>query len=328
MCMDAGSAGGRGGIAQPAASSNTQAADPTCNQAMKRSIMVDLENAALLHPDARQSRHGVRFYKRAAARWPLPQYFPSGIGPSPDYPECRDYPARAGRLSQSIASPCPVAGRGLQANNRARYRHPAPQAAARSTGSAAFPSARNVDFFPRPLRSRKSALARRARFCMPAQDALPLPYNAAPPAKARCRCAQSKAALRVGDRCFAGAPEARERRQSSRSARAVARGRAGQTHIGCWSDGCCRAIASPARYRFSRLRAKQDTDTLVPYPLRALPLADTDEDFLPLHPGGSVRYECAPVPSAALDHWGFEYAAPEILAVHHPVAGWQDRFAR
>src|SRR5260364_58895 len=50
------------------------------------------------------------------------------------------------------------------------------QAAARSTGSAAFPSARNVDFFPRPLRSRKSALARRARFCMPAQDALPLPY--------------------------------------------------------------------------------------------------------------------------------------------------------
>src|SRR5260364_193691 len=79
---------------------------------------------------------------------------------------------------------------------------------------------------------------------------------------------------------------------------------------------------------FSRLRAKQDTDTLVPYPLRALPLADTDEDFLPLHPGGSVRYECAPVPSAALDHWGFEYAAPEILAVHHPVAGWQDRFAR
>src|SRR5260364_97721 len=90
MCMDAGSAGGRGGIAQPAASSNTQAADPTCNQAMKRSIMVDLENAALfhaiprypvrcavhrakssalllfgpeskaLHPDARQSRHGVQ----------------------------------------------------------------------------------------------------------------------------------------------------------------------------------------------------------------------------------------------------------------------------
>src|SRR5260363_74580 len=49
MCMDAGSAGGRGGIAQPAASSNTQAADPTCNQAMKRSIMVDLENAALFH---------------------------------------------------------------------------------------------------------------------------------------------------------------------------------------------------------------------------------------------------------------------------------------
>src|SRR5260364_282439 len=27
----------------------TQAADPTCNQAMKRSIMVDLENAALFH---------------------------------------------------------------------------------------------------------------------------------------------------------------------------------------------------------------------------------------------------------------------------------------
>src|SRR5260363_62788 len=63
------------------------------------------------------------------------------------------------------------------------------------------------------------------------------------------------------------------------------------------------SAASKARYRYA-----------CPVSTPGLPLADTDEDFLPLHPGGSVRYECAPVPSAALDHWGFEYAAPEILA--------------